>query len=131
MAAVETLATKQDREDRESRAFLEKTPASALTTVRLMMPVINKLRADNKDRLATSEEKIEKEIVECRYMILGDISDLDDKIERLEHNVSCMGYWEPSSPYLFRSSTLQHSREEQREWRKHKGLRRNDMRIPV
>ncbi len=55
-----------------------------------MMPVLDKLTADIKDQLATSEGKIVKEIVESRYMILGDISDLDDKIDRMEHNVNCL-----------------------------------------
>ena len=91
MAAVETLAAKKAREDRENRAFLEKTPATALTAVRLMVPVIDKLKADSKNQLATSEEKIEKKIVESLYMILVDIFDLDDKIERLEHTVNCLG----------------------------------------
>ena len=56
-----------------------------------MMSVIDKLKADIKDRLASSEEKIEKEIVESRYMILGYLSDLDDKIKRLEHNFNFLG----------------------------------------
>ncbi len=58
MAAVGTLAAKQAREDQEDRALLKKTHAAALTTARMMMPVIDKLKADSKDQLATSEEKI-------------------------------------------------------------------------
>ena len=68
MAAVETIAAKQSREDCEYRLLLDKTTGAALT----------------------AEEKTEKRILESPYMILSDISNLDDKIERTEHNVNCL-----------------------------------------
>jgi hypothetical protein len=111
-------AAKQALEDREDLEFLKKTPnaPAALLAVRMMMPVIDKMqaeinelkappqapdqsRSDSEHRLflhntpassLTAEEKTEKIILESRYMILGNISDVEENIERLTHNVNCL-----------------------------------------
>ena len=72
---AETLAAKQAREDREDYAILAKTPAAALTAVRMMMPVIDKLQA---------------EINELKAPPPAPDQSLEDKLECLTYNVNCL-----------------------------------------
>ena len=95
---AETLAAKQARENCKYRLFLDKTPAAALT----------------------SEEKTEKIVLEPRYRILGDISDL---------NVNSLGallsvFIQELDPVTFkrRKEGVAKARRFAKEWQKNPGF---------